>query len=79
MVRPFEKPQGRLVRDASLRHATRVPRDRVRTVEAAFLKTLKNPEFVAEFEKTRMTLNPIAKTALHNGIVEDLSTPVFHQ
>jgi tripartite-type tricarboxylate transporter receptor subunit TctC len=31
-----------------------VPRDRVRAVEAAFLKTLKDPEFVAEVEKTRM-------------------------
>jgi len=36
-----------------------VPRDRVRAVEAAFLKTLKDPEFVAEAEKTRMTLNTI--------------------
>jgi hypothetical protein len=36
-----------------------VPRDRVRAVEAAFLKTLKDPEFVAEPEKTQMTLNPI--------------------
>jgi hypothetical protein len=29
-----------------------VPRDRVRAVEAAFLKTLKDPEFVAEAEKS---------------------------
>jgi hypothetical protein len=29
---------------------TCVPRDRVRAVEAAFLKTLKDPEFVAEAE-----------------------------
>ena len=34
-----------------------VPRDRVRAVEAAFLKTLEDPEFVAEADKTRMTLN----------------------
>jgi hypothetical protein len=50
-----------------------VPRDRVRAVEAAFLKTLKDPEFVAEAEKTRMTLNPIPGTILHNMIVEDVS------
>jgi hypothetical protein len=31
-----------------------VPRDRVRALEAASLKTLKDPEFVAEAEKTRM-------------------------
>ena len=59
MVRPFEKPQGRLVRRASLCHAARRDADRVRAVEAAFLKTLKDPEFVAKAEKTRMTLNPI--------------------
>ncbi len=52
-----------------------VPRDRVRTVEAAFLKTLKDPEFVAETEQTRMTLNPISGTILHNMIVEALSIP----
>jgi hypothetical protein len=28
-----------------------VPRDRVRAVEAAFLKTLKDPEFVADAER----------------------------
>jgi hypothetical protein len=47
----------------------------VRAVEAAFLKTLKDPEFVAEAEKTRMTLNPIPGTTLHNMIVEGLSMP----
>ena len=52
-----------------------VPRDHVRAVEAAFLKTLKDPEFVAEAEKTRMTLNPIPGTTLHNMIVEGLSMP----
>jgi hypothetical protein len=50
-----------------------VRQDRVRAVEAAFLKTLKDPEFVAEAEKTRMTLSPIPGTTLHNMIVEGLS------
>jgi hypothetical protein len=54
---------------------TCVPRDRARAVEAAFLKTLKDPEFVAEAEKGRMTLNPIPSTILHNMIVEGLSMP----
>ena len=31
------------------------------------------PEFVAEADKTRMTLNPIPGTILHNMIVEGLS------
>src|SRR4029450_5114588 len=43
----------------------------VRAGEAAFLKTLKDPEFVAEAEKTRMTLTPIPGATLHNMIVED--------
>ena len=47
----------------------------MRAVEAAFLKALKDPEFVAEAEKTRMTLNPIPGTTLHNMIVEGLPMP----
>ena len=61
-ARPYAMPPG-------------VPADRVRAMEAAFLKTLKDPEFVAEAEKTRMTLNPIAGTTLHKMIVEGLSMP----
>jgi tripartite-type tricarboxylate transporter receptor subunit TctC len=61
-ARPYAMPPG-------------VPLDRVRAVEAAFLKTLKDPEFVAEAEKGRMSLNPIAGTALHKMIVEGLSMP----
>jgi hypothetical protein len=33
------------------------------------------PEFVAEAEKMRMTLNPIPGATLHNMIVEGLSMP----
>ncbi|MGH8546823.1 MAG: hypothetical protein ACREX3_25060 [Gammaproteobacteria bacterium] len=47
----------------------------MRAVEAAFLKSLKDPEFVAEAEKSRMTVNPIAGTDLHKMIVEGLSMP----
>jgi hypothetical protein len=61
-ARPYAMPPG-------------VPQDRVRAMEAAFLKTLKDPEFVAEAEKTRMTLNPIPGTTLHKMIVEGLSMP----
>ena len=61
-ARPYAMPPG-------------VPRDRVRAVEAAFLKTLNDPEFVAEAEKTRMTLNPIPGATLHKMIVEGLSMP----
>jgi hypothetical protein len=34
-----------------------------------------DPEFVAEAEKTRMTLNPIPGTTQHSMIVEGLSMP----
>ena len=61
-ARPYAMPPG-------------VPADRVRAVEAAFLKTLKDSEFVAEAEKGRMTLNPIPGTVLHKMIVEGLSMP----
>jgi tripartite-type tricarboxylate transporter receptor subunit TctC len=61
-ARPYVMPPG-------------VPLDRVRAVEAAFLKSLKDPEFLAEAEKTRMTVNPIAGTELHKMIVEGLSMP----
>ena len=54
-----------------------MPRDRARAVEASFLKTRKDPEFVAEAEKTRMTLNPIPGPTLHNMIVEGLSMPAL--
>ena len=45
--------------------------------KVTFLKI--DPEFVAEAEKTRMTLNPIPGTTLHNMIVEDLSMPAFKE
>jgi hypothetical protein len=50
-----------------------VPQDRVRAVKAAFLKTLKGPEFVVEAERRRMTINPIPGTTLQKMIVEGLS------
>ncbi len=61
-ARPYAMPPG-------------VPLDRVRAVEAAFLKSLKDPEFRAEAEKTRMTVSPIAGTTLHKMVVEGLSMP----
>ena len=61
-ARPYAMPPG-------------VPLDRVRAVEAAFLKTLKDPEFVADADKTRMTVSPIAGTELHKMFAEGLSMP----
>ena len=61
-ARPYVMPPG-------------VPLDRVRAVEAAFLKSLKDSEYLAEAEKTRLTVNPIAGTELHKMIIEGLSMP----
>ena len=61
-ARPYAMPPG-------------VPMDRVRAVEAAFLKSLKDPEFVAEADKTRMTVSPIPGNVLHKMVVEGLSMP----
>jgi hypothetical protein len=52
----------------------RTTRSRTRDERLSW-KTLSDPEFVAEAEKTRMTLNPIPGTTLHNMIVEGLSMP----
>ena len=68
-------PRSFVAKGGMMALSSPVPRDRVRAVEAPFLKTLKDPEFVAEAEKTRMTLNPIPGTTLHNMIVEGLSMP----
>ena len=59
-ARPYAMPPG-------------VPLERVRAVEAAFLKSLKDPEFVAEAEKTRMTVSPIAGSDLQKMFAEGLS------
>jgi tripartite-type tricarboxylate transporter receptor subunit TctC len=61
-ARPYAMPPG-------------VPPQRVRAVQEAFMKTLRDPEFVAEAEKARMTLNPIPGPTLHKMIVEGLSMP----
>ena len=61
-ARPYAMPPG-------------VPLDRVHAVEAAFLKSLKDPEFVAEADKTRMTVSPIPGSVLHKMVVEGLSMP----
>ena len=61
-ARPYAMPPG-------------VPMDRVRAVEAAFLMSLKDPEFVAEADKTRMTLSPIPGSVLRKMVVEGLAMP----
>jgi hypothetical protein len=52
-----------------------VPRDRVRAVENCFRENAEGSGVRRQSEKTRMTLNPIPGTTLHNRIVEGLSMP----
>ena len=61
-ARPYAMPPG-------------VPLERVRAVEAGFLKSLKDPEFVAEAEKTRMTVSPISGSDLQKMFAEGMSMP----
>jgi hypothetical protein len=65
-ARPYAMPLG-------------VPSNHVRAVEAAFENAERIREFVAEAKRTRMALNPIPWTKLHNMIVEGLSMPAGAQ
>lgn len=61
-ARPYALPPG-------------VPADRVRALEAALQKTLRDPELLAEAEKSRLSLGPIAAAQLRNMIADGLSMP----
>jgi hypothetical protein len=60
--RPYAMPPG-------------APRDRVRAVEAVFLKTLKDSGVRRRSREKPNDLEPIPGTTLHNMIVEGLSMP----
>ena len=64
---------------AALCQFGRVFHTRLETFSAASMQELnyleRDPEFVAEAEKTQMTLNPIPGTTLNSMIVEGLSIP----
>lgn len=61
-ARPYVLPPG-------------VPSDRVRAIEAALQKTLRDPDFVAEADKIKLSLGPIAGAQLRSMIVDGLSMP----
>ena len=52
-----------------------VTRDRVRAVEAAFLKTLKDPEFVAEAEKLQLEIEPLNAAEIEHLLATAYATP----
>jgi hypothetical protein len=61
-ARPYALPPG-------------VPADRVRALEAALQKTLRDPELIAEAEKSRLSLGPISGAQLRGMIADGLSMP----
>ena len=62
-ARPYAVPPG-------------VPADRVRALEMALQKTLRDPELLAEAEKSRLSLGPIPGAQLRDMIIDGLSMPV---
>lgn len=60
--RPYALPPG-------------VPLDRVQALEAAFQKTLRDPELLAEAAKSKLTISPISGERIRSMIVEGLSLP----
>jgi tripartite-type tricarboxylate transporter receptor subunit TctC len=61
-ARPYALPPG-------------VPAERVSSIEHAFQSTLRDPEFLAEAEKSKLTVNPISGAQLRSMVIEGLSMP----
>jgi len=56
-VRPFVLPPG-------------TPKDRVQLLRKAFMEAMKDPEMLAEANKSRLEINPLDGTELERGINE---------
>jgi hypothetical protein len=52
-----------------------VPRERIEALRNAFLATMRDPEFVAETKKLRLTVDPIPGERLAHVIAEIYKTP----
>ena len=52
-----------------------VPQDRVKAIEAAFQKTLRDPELITEAERSKLNISPISGDELRGMILEGLSMP----
>jgi hypothetical protein len=61
-ARPYALPPG-------------VPQDRVKAIVAAFQKTLRDPELIAEAERSKLNISPISGAELRSMILEGLSMP----
>lgn len=52
-----------------------VPADRVKALRAAFDKTMKDPEFIADAKKSKFDLDPISGEELQKIVAEIIATP----
>jgi tripartite-type tricarboxylate transporter receptor subunit TctC len=62
MARPFTAPLG-------------VPEERVAALRAAFDATMKDPEFLAEAQKSNLDVNPMTGQAIRDLLVQTYATP----
>jgi len=62
MARPFAAPPG-------------IPADRKAALIAAFERTMKDPEFLAEAQKLNLDVNPMGAQAIHDLLAELYATP----
>jgi tripartite-type tricarboxylate transporter receptor subunit TctC len=62
MARPFAAPPG-------------IPEDRKRALIAAFDKTMKDPDFLAEAAKMKADVNPVSAAAIEGLLAEVYKTP----
>jgi tripartite-type tricarboxylate transporter receptor subunit TctC len=62
MARPFAAPPG-------------IPDDRRRALIAAFEKTMKDPDFLAEAEKMKADVNPVTAAAIESLLADVYKTP----
>jgi tripartite-type tricarboxylate transporter receptor subunit TctC len=62
MARPFAAPPG-------------IPADRKAALVAAFDKTMKDPEYLAEAEKAKIEVNPVSGPDIDKLLAELYATP----
>ena len=62
MGRPFLAPPG-------------IPADRAAALRKAFMETMKDPDFIADAEKSQLEVNPVAGEELQKLVAEIYKTP----
>jgi tripartite-type tricarboxylate transporter receptor subunit TctC len=55
--------------------APEVPPDRVAALEGAFLKTMQDPEFLADAEKSKLEIAPLSGQQARKLVLETLTMP----